>query len=92
MISGGRSLSCDEFGSVRLNYFNMILDKSILKLLTPIPHLGIGCRIAQTEIHPNSKADDLQIIPEFPLPILVGILGIASVVPHSGRKAMKRLT
>jgi hypothetical protein len=40
--------------------------------------------IAHTDVHPNiQKAFNLQVIPEFPLPILAVIFGIASVVAYS---------
>lgn len=49
--------------------------------------------IVHTEVHPNiQKAYNLQIIPEFPVPILVGILGIASVAAYSRLKAMKNIS
>lgn len=49
--------------------------------------------IAHSDIHPNiQKAYNLQIIPEFPLPILVGIMGIASVVAYSRMKGMKKVS
>lgn len=48
--------------------------------------------IVHTDIHPNiQKAYNLRVIPEFPLPILVGILGIASVLAYTRMKGTKRL-
>lgn len=49
--------------------------------------------IVNTDVHPNiQEAYNLQIIPEFPLPILVGILGIASVAAYSRMKGTKTVS
>jgi len=48
--------------------------------------------IVHSEIHPNiQKAFNLQVIPEFPYPILAAILGISSIVIYSQIRRIKRL-
>jgi len=71
------------------------LDAGLKKLKQAIddkaPHDNVDV-IVHTDIHPNiQKAYNLRVIPEFPLPILVGILGIASVLAYTRMKGTKRL-
>ncbi len=48
--------------------------------------------IVHADIHPNiQQAYNLQVIPEFPLPILLAILGVATVVAYSRTKGTKLL-
>lgn len=55
------------------------------------PHDDVDT-IVHSEIHPNiQKAFNLQIIPEFPFPLLAAILGISSVVVYSQIRRIKRI-
>jgi hypothetical protein len=46
--------------------------------------------IVHTDIHPNiQKAFNLEVVPEFPLPILAAIMGITSVVAYSRMRGRK---
>ena len=48
--------------------------------------------IIHADIHPNiQKAFNLQVIPEFPLPILAAIFGIMSVIAYSRLRSWKKL-
>lgn len=54
------------------------------------PHDDVEA-ISHTDVHPNiQKAFNLQVIPEFPLPILAAIFGIATVVAYSRFKGVRR--
>ena len=54
--------------------------------------LGDVDTIVHSEVHPNIQtAYNLQVIPEFPLPILAVVLGIASIVVFSRINGIKRL-
>lgn len=48
--------------------------------------------IAHTEVHPNiQKAFNLQVIPEFPLPLLAAIMGITAIVAFSSLRGRNLL-
>ena len=48
--------------------------------------------IIHVDIHPNiQKAFNLQVIPEFPLPILAAIFGIMSVIAYGRLRSWKKL-
>jgi hypothetical protein len=49
------------------------------------PHLDVET-ISHLDVHPNiQKAFNLQVVPEFPLPVLAAIAGIGAVIAYSAR-------
>jgi hypothetical protein len=71
------------------------LDAGLMHLKQAIdakaPHDDVDT-IVHSEIEPNiQQAFNLQIIPEFPIPILAAILGISSIVVYSQIRRIKRL-